>query len=133
MNMFSFLRYWCVCALLCVTASVCLNLLEKPVMFSGPVGSLFGFSIDFHSFNNTFFVVIGAPKANSSQPGVTEGGGVFLCTWSPDGACDIIHFDLTGLRFHSFKSRQWFGASVRSVGSTHLLVREHWVQHFSIS
>ncbi|XP_008414711.1 integrin alpha-IIb isoform X1 [Poecilia reticulata] len=127
----------CVCALLCVTASVCLNLLEKPVMFSGPVGSLFGFSIDFHSFNNTFFVVIGAPKANSSQPGVTEGGGVFLCTWSPDGACDIIHFDLTGdeehslsgLRFHSFKSRQWFGASVRSVGSTHLLACAplfHW-------
>lgn len=43
-----------------------------------------------------FFVVIGAPKANTSQPGVTEGGGVFLCTWSPDGACDIIDFDLTG-------------------------------------
>lgn len=43
-----------------------------------------------------FFVVIGAPKANTSQPGVTEGGGVFLCTWSPDGACDIIDFDPTG-------------------------------------
>ncbi|XP_043956298.1 integrin alpha-IIb isoform X2 [Gambusia affinis] len=127
----------CVCVLLCVTVSVCLNLLEKPVMFRGPAGSLFGFSIDFHSFNNTFFVVIGAPKANTSQPGVTEGGGVFLCTWSPDGACDIIDFDptgdeersLSGLRFHSFKSGQWFGASVRSVGSTHLLACAplfHW-------
>ncbi|XP_043956299.1 integrin alpha-IIb isoform X3 [Gambusia affinis] len=84
-----------------------------------------------------FFVVIGAPKANTSQPGVTEGGGVFLCTWSPDGACDIIDFDptgdeersLSGLRFHSFKSGQWFGASVRSVGSTHLLACAplfHW-------
>ncbi|PWA26992.1 hypothetical protein CCH79_00019244, partial [Gambusia affinis] len=127
----------CVCVLLCVTVSVCLNLLEKPVMFRGPAGSLFGFSIDFHSFNNTFFVVIGAPKANTSQPGVTEGGGVFLCTWSPEGACDIIDFDptgdeersLSGLRFHSFKSGQWFGASVRSVGSTNLLACAplfHW-------
>ncbi|MEQ2280477.1 hypothetical protein AMECASPLE_020335, partial [Ameca splendens] len=127
----------CVCVLLCVTETVCLNLLEEPVMFSGPTGSLFGFSIDFHSLNNTFFIVIGAPKANTSQPGVTEGGAVFLCTWSPGGACDIIDFDLTGdeehsssdLSFHSFKSRQWFGASVRSVSSTHLLACAplfHW-------
>ncbi|KAM4717724.1 integrin alpha-IIb [Anableps anableps] len=127
----------CVCALLCVTVCVSLNLQEEPVTFSGPAASLFGFSLDFHSINNTFFVVVGAPKANTSQPGVTEGGGVFLCTWSPEVSCDIIDFDLTGdeehslsdLTFHSFKSQQWFGASVRSVGSTHLLACAplfHW-------
>eukprot|EP00064_Thunnus_orientalis_P022298 superscaffoldBa00007398_g22490 len=76
------------------------------------------------------FVVIGAPKANTSQSGVMEGGGVFLCPWSPaGGTCNIIKFDVTGdevysrddLFFQTFKSQQWFGASVRSISNTHLL------------
>ncbi|KAM4531041.1 integrin alpha-IIb [Odontesthes bonariensis] len=127
----------CVRALLCVTHGVCLNLLDDAVIFSGPTGSLFGFSVDFHTVNNQSYVVIGAPKANTSQPGVLEGGGVFMCPWSPGGTCDIIDFDLkgdqvhnsSGLLFHSFKSHQWFGASVRSVSSTHLLACAplfHW-------
>ncbi|CAK6984596.1 LOW QUALITY PROTEIN: integrin alpha-IIb%2C partial [Scomber scombrus] len=107
-------------------------------MFSGPTGSLFGFSADFHTFNNKSFVVIGAPKANTSQSGVIEGGGVFLCPWSPAGGnCDIIEFDVEGdevyhrdgMMFHSFKSQQWLGASVRSVSNTHLLACAplfHW-------
>ncbi|KAM8724532.1 integrin alpha-IIb isoform 1-T1 [Acanthopagrus schlegelii] len=128
----------CVCVLLCVSVCVCVNLLDEPVMFSGPTGSLFGFSLDFHTFNNRVFVVIGAPKANTSQSGVTEGGGVFLCPWSAGGGtCDVIDFDLegdenyssSGLFFHTFKSHQWFGASVRSVSDTHLLACAplfHW-------
>ncbi|XP_041812274.1 integrin alpha-IIb isoform X2 [Chelmon rostratus] len=128
----------CVFELLCVSVCVCLNLLDEAVMFSGPSGSLFGFSVDFHTFNNMSFVVIGAPKANTNQSGVTEGGGVFLCPWSPeDGTCDIIDFDQegdevhssSGLSFHTFKSQQWFGASVRSVSNTHLLACAplfHW-------
>ncbi|XP_018516918.1 integrin alpha-IIb isoform X2 [Lates calcarifer] len=128
----------CVCVLLCVCVCVCLNLLDEAVMFSGPTGSLFGFSVDFHTISNKSFVVIGAPKANTSQSGVTEGGSVFLCPWSPGGgSCDIIKFDLegdedynsSGLFFQSFKSQQWFGASVRSVSSSHLLACAplfHW-------
>ncbi|XP_042249864.1 integrin alpha-IIb isoform X1 [Thunnus maccoyii] len=120
----------CVCVLLCVSVCVCLNLQDEAVMFSGPTGSLFGFSVDFHTFNNKSFVVIGAPKANTSQSGVMEGGGVFLCPWSPAGeTCNIIKFDVTGdevysrddLFFQTFKSQQWFGASVRSISNTHLL------------
>uniref|UniRef100_A0A671V9Q7 Integrin alpha-IIb-like n=1 Tax=Sparus aurata TaxID=8175 RepID=A0A671V9Q7_SPAAU len=128
----------CVCVLLCVGMCVCLNLLDEPAMFSGPTGSLFGFSLDFHTSNNSVFVVIGAPKANTSQSGVTEGGSVFLCPWSPGGrTCDIIDFDLegdenyssSGLFFHTFKSHQWFGATVRSVSDTQLLACAplfHW-------
>ncbi|XP_040917919.1 integrin alpha-IIb isoform X2 [Toxotes jaculatrix] len=130
----------CVCILLCVCerVCVCLNLLDEVVMFSGPTGSLFGFSVDFHTINNKSFAVIGAPKANTNQSGVTEGGGVFLCPLSPGGgACDIINFDLkgdemfssSGLFFHTFKTQQWFGASVRSLSSTHLLACAplfHW-------
>ncbi|XP_027132075.1 integrin alpha-IIb isoform X4 [Larimichthys crocea] len=128
----------CVCGLLCISVCVCLNLLNEAVMFNGTTGSLFGFSVDFHTFNNKSFVVIGAPKANTNQSGVMEGGGVFLCPWSPEGGtCDIINFDLEGdevyrsseLLFHTFKSGQWFGASVRSVTNTHLLACAplfHW-------
>ncbi|XP_071319798.1 integrin alpha-IIb [Trachinotus anak] len=129
-------RYACV--LFCVSVCVCLNLLDEAVMFSGPTGSLFGFSVDFHTISNKSFVVIGAPKANTSQSGVMEGGGVFLCPLSTaDGSCDIINFDLkgdedyssSGVFFHAFKSQQWFGASVRSVSNTHLLACAplfHW-------
>lgn len=44
----------CVCMLLCVCVSECvyLNLLDEAMMFSGPTGSLFGFSVDFHTINN---------------------------------------------------------------------------------
>ncbi|XP_070704517.1 integrin alpha-IIb [Pempheris klunzingeri] len=128
----------CVCVLLCVSVCVCLNLLDEAVTFSGPSGSQFGFSVDFHTSSNRSCVVIGAPKANTSQSGVTEGGAVFLCPWSPEGgACDIINFDLegdeeyssSGLIVHTFKSHQRFGASVRSVSNTHLLACAalfHW-------
>ncbi|XP_029913612.1 integrin alpha-IIb [Myripristis murdjan] len=128
----------CVCVLLCVlSAGVCLNLLEEASVFSGPTGSLFGFSIDFHRINDTAYILIGAPRANSSQSGVREGGCVFLCPWSAGGgACDIIPFDLKGDEVHrgsvlylTSKSRQWFGASVRSVSNTHILACAplfHW-------
>uniref|UniRef100_A0A3B4VQV8 Uncharacterized protein n=1 Tax=Seriola dumerili TaxID=41447 RepID=A0A3B4VQV8_SERDU len=42
----------CVCLLLCVSVCVCLNLLDEAVTFSGPTGSLFGFSVDFHTISN---------------------------------------------------------------------------------
>ncbi|MEQ2158900.1 hypothetical protein GOODEAATRI_016963, partial [Goodea atripinnis] len=68
---------------------------DKILEFQKGSTSLFSDSQTPHSCS-LFFIVIGAPKANTSQPGVTEGGAVFLCTWSPRGACDIIDFDLTG-------------------------------------
>ncbi|XP_029363936.1 integrin alpha-IIb isoform X2 [Echeneis naucrates] len=128
----------CVWVLLSVSMCVCLNLMDEAVMFSGPTGSLFGFAADFFTISNKSFVVIGAPKANSTQSGVMGGGGVFLCPLSDgDQSCDIINFDLKGdedynsygLYFHTFKSQQWFGASVRSVSNTHILACAplfHW-------
>ncbi|PWA23395.1 hypothetical protein CCH79_00016485 [Gambusia affinis] len=40
-------------------------------------------------------VLIGAPKANTSQPNVTEGGAVYHCSWSHNN-CSIIKFDQQG-------------------------------------
>ncbi|KAG7275901.1 LOW QUALITY PROTEIN: hypothetical protein CRUP_009590 [Coryphaenoides rupestris] len=74
-------------------------------------------------------VVIGAPKANTSQPNVTEGGAVYLCPWS-GGSCSAVPFDEQGDRYFEmndvdtqveFKSHQWFGAVVRAHHNTVLI------------
>ncbi|XP_037539737.1 integrin alpha-5 [Nematolebias whitei] len=73
-------------------------------------------------------VVVGAPRANTRQSNVTEGGSVFYCSWSlGQSDCHAIEFDLEGDRNSvindtshqvDFKSHQWFGATVRSHGDT---------------
>ncbi|MED6241984.1 hypothetical protein ATANTOWER_031474, partial [Ataeniobius toweri] len=78
--------------------------------------------------SNSASVVIGAPKANTSQDNVTEGGSVFYCPWSVSQSdCHTIEFDPEGDRSTQlnnklyqidFKSHQWFGATVRSHGDT---------------
>ncbi|MBN3297644.1 ITA5 protein, partial [Amia calva] len=73
-------------------------------------------------------VLIGAPKANTSQPNITEGGAVYYCPWrNRQTDCYVIEFDTEGDRTHTFndtkkqvefKSHQWFGATVRSHENT---------------
>uniref|UniRef100_A0A671V5A9 Integrin subunit alpha 5 n=1 Tax=Sparus aurata TaxID=8175 RepID=A0A671V5A9_SPAAU len=78
-------------------------------------------------------ILIGAPKANTSQPDITEGGAVYLCPWS-QANCSIINFDKQGrlslscLSCVEFKSHQWFGATVRSHGNSILACapRYYW-------
>lgn len=102
---------------------------EDPAVYSGPKGSYFGYAVDFYlSDSASASVVIGAPKANTRQANVTEGGSVFYCPWSlRQSDCHPIEFDTEGDRVvllnetnHQvdFKSHQWFGATVRSHGDT---------------
>uniref|UniRef100_A0A3B4APH2 Uncharacterized protein n=1 Tax=Periophthalmus magnuspinnatus TaxID=409849 RepID=A0A3B4APH2_9GOBI len=109
---------------------------EQRVVFSGPPGSYFGYSVEFFTNASSFSVLVGAPKANTSQPHVTEGGAVFMCPWSKSN-CTIISFDKHGDRyFHideeltqvEFKSHQWFGATLRSQGNNILACapRYYW-------
>ncbi|RVE58170.1 hypothetical protein OJAV_G00206530 [Oryzias javanicus] len=102
---------------------------EKPSVFLGPPGSYFGFSVDFFKSpdNRESDVLIGAPRANTtSSSSVSERGAVYSCPWSGDASCQVVPFDDTGNRVSKdgsvmeFKSRQWFGASVRSDGE-HIL------------
>uniref|UniRef100_A0A8C7NYW5 Integrin alpha-2 domain-containing protein n=1 Tax=Oncorhynchus mykiss TaxID=8022 RepID=A0A8C7NYW5_ONCMY len=86
----------------------------------------------------SFSILIGAPKANTSQTNIIEGGSVYLCPWSQDQSdCSVVNFDNEGDRsFHvndvdvqvEFKSHQWFGATVRSHGNTVLACapRYYW-------
>lgn len=42
-------------------------------------------------------VLVGAPKANTSQPGVLQGGAVYLCLWGTSPVqCTPIEFDSKG-------------------------------------
>lgn len=100
---------------------------EHPTVYRGPDGSYFGYSVDFYqasSDSNTISVLVGAPKANTSQPGIVEAGAVYYCSWPglPD-SCRQIPFDSSNNRMIKvngtrepleFKSHQWFGASVRT-------------------
>uniref|UniRef100_A0A3Q3A848 Integrin, alpha 5 (fibronectin receptor, alpha polypeptide) n=1 Tax=Kryptolebias marmoratus TaxID=37003 RepID=A0A3Q3A848_KRYMA len=100
---------------------------ESPAIYNGPEGSYFGYAVDFY-LSESASVVIGAPKANTRQINITEGGSVFYCPWSlGQSNCHTIEFDLEGDRPSmtnstipqvDFKSHQWFGATVRSHGDT---------------
>ncbi|XP_078079074.1 integrin alpha-8-like [Mustelus asterias] len=97
---------------------------ENPAVYSGPAGSYFGFSVEFYlPANGTSGILIGAPKANTTQENVTAGGAVFLCPWSSNQSlCNVIPFDTKGDQhiqrssevITEYKSNQWFGATVRS-------------------
>ncbi|EHB04391.1 Integrin alpha-V [Heterocephalus glaber] len=41
------------------------------------------------------FLLVGAPKANTTQPGIVEGGQVLKCDWSSSRHCQPIEFDST--------------------------------------
>uniref|UniRef100_A0A672IIR1 Uncharacterized protein n=1 Tax=Salarias fasciatus TaxID=181472 RepID=A0A672IIR1_SALFA len=104
---------------------------DQPLVYSGPPGSYFGFSVDFFKApdNRNSDVLIGAPRANTSAGAVLERGAVYSCPWRSSAACRQLQFDqegtgpgcrLTPLTPMEFKSKQWFGASVRSDGE-HIL------------
>ncbi|XP_019484887.1 PREDICTED: integrin alpha-8 [Hipposideros armiger] len=99
---------------------------DKLTVYSGPEGSYFGYAVDFHiPAARTPSVLVGAPKANTSQPDIVEGGAVYYCPWPAEGSaqCKQIPFDNTNnrkIRVNGtkepieFKSNQWFGATVRA-------------------
>ncbi|KAL1020694.1 hypothetical protein UPYG_G00003440 [Umbra pygmaea] len=119
-----------VCLILLLPLCATFNLdVENPAVYSGPKGSYFGYSVEFYLTNSSSVsVVIGAPKANTSQVNITEGGSVYYCPWSiGKSECHSIEFDSQGDRTiklnetdyqAEFKSHQWFGATVRSHGDT---------------
>ncbi|XP_067868929.1 integrin alpha-8 isoform X2 [Heterodontus francisci] len=112
--------------LLLLPGCVAFNLdVSQPAVYSGPQDSYFGYSVDFYSPDqNTVNVLVGAPKANTSQPRIVEGGAVYFCSWAAGGAtCSQIPFDKSSNRIIrvngtkepiEFKSNQWFGATVKS-------------------
>uniref|UniRef100_A0A671S2C2 Integrin alpha-5-like n=1 Tax=Sinocyclocheilus anshuiensis TaxID=1608454 RepID=A0A671S2C2_9TELE len=110
--------------LILLPLSVAFNLdVENPAVYTGPNGSYFGYSVDFYMTDSSVSIIVGAPKANTSQPNIREGGSVFYCPWSlSQSQCSSIEFDRQGdlnvtlndsVHQGEFKSHQWFGATVR--------------------
>lgn len=52
---------------------------------------------DFRQLFHRASVLVGAPKANTSQPDIVEGGAVYYCPWPAEGSapCKQIPFDTT--------------------------------------
>uniref|UniRef100_G3TFK7 Integrin alpha-8 n=1 Tax=Loxodonta africana TaxID=9785 RepID=G3TFK7_LOXAF len=121
---------WCFSAalgMLWSPVSQAFNLdVERLTVYSGPDDSYFGYAVDFYIPDaRTASVLVGAPKANTSQPDIVEGGAVYYCPWPAEGSaqCKQIPFDTTNnrkIRVNGtkepieFKSNQWFGAAVRA-------------------
>ncbi|KAJ8788730.1 hypothetical protein J1605_005026 [Eschrichtius robustus] len=80
-------------------ASQAFNLdVDQFTVYGGPEGSYFGYAVDFHvPAARTASVLVGAPKANTSQPDIVEGGAVYYCPWPAEGSvqCRQIPFDTT--------------------------------------
>ncbi|KAK1172316.1 integrin alpha-9-like isoform X1 [Acipenser oxyrinchus oxyrinchus] len=54
--------------------------LDHPVVYQGPKGTFFGYSVLEHYHDNTRWVIVGAPKANSTfSVSVSSPGAIFKC------------------------------------------------------
>ncbi|TNN61775.1 Integrin alpha-9 [Liparis tanakae] len=69
------------CAYLSISVVYSYNIdLEHPLVFRGPNSSFFGYSVLEHYHDNTRWVIVGAPKANSTySSSVHSPGAVYKC------------------------------------------------------
>ncbi|KAG9477412.1 hypothetical protein GDO78_002679, partial [Eleutherodactylus coqui] len=66
---------------------------ENPLVFKGPDGSLFGYSVVFHSFGDDKWIIAGAPKSNlSTRIDVSNPGTIFKCKLvdNVNGTCEVM-------------------------------------------
>ncbi|XP_040295419.1 integrin alpha-4 isoform X1 [Bufo bufo] len=53
---------------------------ENPLVFKGPDGSLFGYSVVFHSYGDEKWIIVGAPKSNlTTRTNIVSPGTIFKC------------------------------------------------------
>lgn len=104
---------------------------KSAVVHRGIPGSMFGFSVALYRDGSKNGLLVGAPRTQTSQPNVTNGGAVFLCGTDATSDCRIVPFDLSGsnskvvsnrLHYTDDKSNQWFGATVEASTETGLVV-----------
>ncbi|XP_052821061.1 integrin alpha-8-like isoform X1 [Mya arenaria] len=111
---------------MCILADIvgCYNLdLETVTVHAGERDSMFGYSVALHDDQGSKWLLVGAPRAPTRQPGVTRGGAVYRCPLDNRLNCQQIPFDTKGneirhngthYRDVEDKSDQWFGASLYS-------------------
>uniref|UniRef100_A0A8B9SKI4 Integrin subunit alpha V n=1 Tax=Anas platyrhynchos TaxID=8839 RepID=A0A8B9SKI4_ANAPL len=93
------------CALAAGSAAFNLDA-ERPAVYSGAQGSYFGFAVDFFApDSSSISLLVGAPKANTTQHNVVEGGQVLRCDWDSNRNCQPIIFDSTGNKLFSLRGK----------------------------
>ncbi|KAF6210017.1 hypothetical protein GE061_015772 [Apolygus lucorum] len=81
----------------CFVSVLSFNLdLDNLVKYRGSPGSMFGFTVAQHSFQQQNSVIVGAPEDETDQPGVSKGGAVYRCFAFGDNNCERIRFDRNG-------------------------------------
>ncbi|XP_040213577.1 integrin alpha-4 [Rana temporaria] len=66
---------------------------SSPMIFQGPSGSLFGYSVILHSYGTEKWMIVGAPKANqTTRPNISNPGGIFKCKIGDNinGSCEAM-------------------------------------------
>ncbi|KAJ8012946.1 hypothetical protein DPEC_G00048170 [Dallia pectoralis] len=94
----------------------CYNLdVDHPVTFTGPGGSLFGYSVLLHKNRQSTWLLVGAPVANSSiNPSIKKPGAVFKCSISDKRECQELPtaMDSCGKTCKAESDNQWLGVSL---------------------
>ncbi|KAJ7418702.1 integrin subunit alpha 9 [Willisornis vidua] len=110
-------------ALLCAALGRCYNVdVGRPVVFQGPNGSFFGYSVLQHYHDSTRWVLVGAPKAESKySTSVQSPGAVFKCRvhTNPDRRCTELDMGrgnsrgvLCGKTCKEDRDDEWMGVSL---------------------
>uniref|UniRef100_A0AC34QTI9 Integrin alpha-2 domain-containing protein n=1 Tax=Panagrolaimus sp. JU765 TaxID=591449 RepID=A0AC34QTI9_9BILA len=110
----------------------CFNIDTKTAIIrTGPNGSYFGFSVAPHVQTNQKLILVGAPRAESGQPGTTQAGAIFKCgLFGGPATCQTIQVEyrkkndfqniptvLEGRELHYLgKDSQLLGFTVQSTG-----------------
>ncbi|KAG7464075.1 hypothetical protein MATL_G00183400 [Megalops atlanticus] len=99
--------------------------------FTGPSGSLFGYSVLLHEYGADKWVLAGAPLANSSLDSSTSNPGrIFKCNITKVTLCEEIDIGVMtdkncGRHCHAETDNQWLGVSLSRRRDGHVLACGH--------
>ncbi|KAL0963711.1 hypothetical protein UPYG_G00309870 [Umbra pygmaea] len=118
--------FWC-------STIKCYNLdVDHPISFSGPNGSLFGYSVLLHESKQNKWLLVGAPEANP-----IKSGAVYKCNISDKRECEQLETGLTtnqycGKTCTAESENQWLGVSMsrQPIGGTILACGHRWKNVF---
>ncbi|KAG8178041.1 hypothetical protein JTE90_022924 [Oedothorax gibbosus] len=119
------------CLLVCDFASGFNIDLKSAVVHRGAPGSMFGYSVALFKDSKDSWLLVGAPRAQTTQPNVAAGGAVYRCGLESTASCLTVPFDISGsntrvvngsVKYTDDKSNQWFGATVSTSGESGLVV-----------
>ncbi|KAM3823368.1 integrin alpha-9 [Vipera latastei] len=113
--------------------------LDHPVIYQGPNNSFFGYSVLEHYYDNTRWVLVGAPKADSKySASLKSPGAVFKCRvhTNPDKRCTELDMGRANVRgtfcgktCKEDRDDEWMGVSLArqpTVGGSILACAHRW-------